>query len=135
MFWKKPKQKIDIQDPMEIEEQREAFRYVFREDQHLPMEFKQTPVKVLDISAGGMAFRNKGFVQYDVDQIIVFLNLPNYTGNGKFTAQLRILNINTKGICHCIFENCTIEEYEMIHRYVLEMQKMDLKTHSKNEGK
>ena len=118
---------------MDTENQREAFRYVFKGNRHLPMDFKETPVKVLDISAGGMAFKNEGFKQYDVDQITLFLNLPNYAGNGKFTAQLRILNINDQGTCHCIFENCTIEEYEMIHKYVLEMQKMDLMPQAKNK--
>ena len=126
MFWKKKKQIIDIQDPMDEKDQREAFRYIFKGDKHLPMDFKQKPVNVLDISAGGMAFKDEGFMQYDVDQITLFLHLPNYTGDGKFTAQLRILNINDRGICHCIFEKCTIEEYEMVHRYVLEMQKSDL---------
>jgi hypothetical protein len=108
------------------ENQREAFRYVFKGTRHLPMDFKQKAVNVRDISAGGMAFKNEGFIQYDVDQITIFLHLPNFVGDGKFTAQLRILNINNNGICHCIFENCTIEEYEMIHKYVLEIQKMDL---------
>ena len=134
MFWKKTKQTIDCQDPLETEEnQREAFRYVFKGNRHLPMDFKQKAVKVRDISAGGMAFKNEGFIQYDVDQITIFLCLPNSLGNGKFTAQLRILNINDKGICHCIFENCTVEEYEMIHKYVLEMQKMDLLPPAKNK--
>ena len=97
------------------------------------MDFKQKAVKVLDLSAGGMAFKNEGFIQYDVDQITFLLNLPNSVGNLKFTAQLRILNINNKGICHCIFENCTIEEYEMIHKFVFEMQKMDLIPQAKNK--
>ncbi len=118
---------------MGTEDQREAFRYVFKENRHLPMDFKQKAVKVLDLSAGGMAFKNEGFIQYDVDQITFLLNLPNSVGNLKFTAQLRILNINNKGICHCIFENCTIEEYEMIHKFVFEMQKMDLIPQAKNK--
>jgi len=113
------------------EDQREAYRYIFKGDQRLSMNFKQQPVEMINISAGGMAFRGKGFTRYDVDQINIFLDIPNYMGDASFSARLRILDITDNGICHCIFENCTIEKYEIIHKYVLEMQKKDILTHSK----
>ncbi len=119
---------------MEKKDQRDAFRYIFKGD-GLPMDFKQKPVKVLNISAGGMAFKDDGFTQYDVDQITLFLDIPNYMGDTKFSAKLRILNITGNGICNCIFENCVIEEYELIHKYVLELQKNEIKTNSENQMK
>jgi len=45
-----------------------------------------------------------------------------------FSAQLRILDIFGQGVCHSIFENCTIQKYEIIHKYVLEMQKKEMIT-------
>ena len=122
-------------DAIENEEQREAYRYIFNGDQRLSMIFKQQSVEVINISAGGMAFRGKGFTRYDVDQINLFLDIPNYPGDASFSARLRILDITDNGICHCIFENCTIEKYEMIHKYVLEMQKKNILTHSKIQMK
>lgn len=114
-------------EQMEEQEQREAFRYVFQGERSLPMVFKDKQVQVLDISAGGLAFKNRGFAQYEADRITLCLDIPHFTGKPSFSAQLRILTITKNGTCHCIFENCTIEEYEIIHKYVLEMQKTDIK--------
>ena len=138
MFWKKPKKTTDPKDALEErdpleEDQREAFRYVFKREPGPAMDFKQKPVSVTNISAGGMAFRDEGFARYDVDQIHLFLDIPNYRGESEFSAQLRILDITDQRICHCIFENCTIDKYEIIHKYVLEMQKKDRITRSRNQ--
>ncbi|MCP3940238.1 MAG: PilZ domain-containing protein [Desulfobacteraceae bacterium] len=122
------KQTTDPKECLEQESLREAFRYTFKGGRVFLMEFKQKPVEVLDISAGGMAFKNNGFKQYDVDQVNLLLDIPNYIGNTKFSAQLRILNITDESICQCIFENCPVEKYELIHKYVLEMQKTEIKT-------
>jgi len=127
----KPKQ-TDLKNMVDNQEQREAFRYIFKEEGHLTMDFKHQTVKVLNISAGGLAFNGDGFAQYDVDQITLFLDIPNYRGETRFTAQLRILNISAGRICHCIFENCNIEDYEIIHKYVLEMQKTEMINNSRN---
>jgi len=137
LFWKKMTKttdtcEIDGKEIIADDDKREAFRYIFKKDHCLSMDFKQQAVKVLNISAGGLAFKGDGFTQYDVDQITLFLDIPNWRGVNKFSAQLRILNISTNGICHCIFENCTIEKYEIIHKYVLEMQKSEIQRTSKN---
>ncbi len=133
MFWKKTKTATDSFELKEETDQREAFRYVFKGDRHLSMIFKETSVQILDISAGGIAFKGEGFRRYDADQISLFLDIPNFRGDITFSARLRILNITGNGICHCIFENCTIEKYEMIHKYVLEMQKNEMISNSKKQ--
>jgi len=133
LFWKKPKPAIDNNDPLETKDQREAFRYIFKGDRSLAMDFKGKPVRVINISAGGMAFRDEGFTRYDADQIHLHFDIPNYRGETLFSAQLRILDISNQGICHSIFENCTIQEYEIIHKYVLEMQKKDMTATSRNK--
>lgn len=126
MFWKK-KTTTEYIEPMSTENQRESFRYAFTKHRSLSMVFKQKTVTILNISAGGMAFTNNGFKQYEADQIALFLDIPNFRGDPEFPALVRILNITPNGVCHCIFENLTIKEYEIIHKYVLEMQKIDLK--------
>ncbi|MCP4023950.1 MAG: hypothetical protein GY729_19060, partial [Desulfobacteraceae bacterium] len=42
-----------------------------------------------------------------------------------FCADLRILTIDDDNHCHCLFENCNLADYELVHQYVLEMQKKD----------
>lgn len=108
------------------DDQRESFRYEFREDQRLDLFFMQKNVSILNISAGGMAFENQEFEQFDFDFIKFKLDIPNFKGDSTFFAGLRILKIDANNICHCIFEQCSIEQHELIHKFVLEMQKNDL---------
>ena len=126
MFWKKKKPVCEPAVDLETQDQREAFRYVFKVHNRIPLVFRGTPVEVIDISAGGMAFKNAGFKQYDADRVTLDLKIPNFPGTSRFTATLRILNITKNNVCNCIFEDCTIQTYELIHKYVLEMQKQDL---------
>ncbi len=133
MFWKKAKPKsetvptTDILAPLDTQNQREAFRYVFSYHERLTLRFLGRTVTVVDISASGMAFLDQGFSQYDADHIQMDLDIPNYRESTFFSARARILFISRERICHCIFENCTIEQYEMLHKYVLELQKKRLK--------
>ena len=127
MFWKRQK---PAADPLEIrhtsDEKRKAFRYEFKVSQQLRIKFNGREVIILNISAGGMAFKNAGFEQFDFDFIKFELDIPNFTGDPTFFAGLRILKIDDNDICHCIFEQCSLEQHELIHKYVLEMQKNDL---------
>ncbi len=125
MFWKKksPETKIIHHDP---DEHRYAYRYHFKERQGFSILFKGIKVFVLDIGAGGLSFKSQGFLPHDVDTIHFTLDVPNFKGNTSFSAELRILTIDENHLCHCLFEQCSLEQYELIHKYVLEMQKNDL---------
>jgi hypothetical protein len=133
LFWKKRKPASDsgrvpkIENPQGDRDQREAFRYQFKPEDRISMSFLGQPVMVLNISARGMAFINKGFSKYDVDLIQLDLDIPRYRGDTRLSAALRIIYIGDDQTCHCIFENCTIDQYELIHKYVLEMQKKELR--------
>ena len=126
MFWKKKKIIDTCVEETDYEDQRASFRYVFKKGRQLSMTFKNNIIQVLDISAGGMAFKNVAFKKYDSDQVSLVLDMPNYSGDPILNARIRILSITQSNICHSIFENCRVEEYEMIHKYVLEMQKQDM---------
>lgn len=107
---------------------REAFRYVFKRKDRKVLLFKKTKVLAINISAGGLAFyTNRAFQKYDEDLIHINLKVPGFWEGAKISVKVRILGITKEQICHCIFEDCTIEQYELIHRYVLEMQKKDLR--------
>jgi len=125
LFWKKKKPATDtiIHDS---KDQRQSYRYEFTDDKAIEITFLEKKVSLLNISAGGMAFKNQGFKQFDFDFIKFTLNIPNFTGDNTFFAGLRILKISPEGVCHCIFEQCSLDQHELIHKYVLEMQKNDL---------
>ena len=125
MFWKK---KRPIHDTLsyDSDNKREAYRYYFQQGRGFTIEFKKKQVMVLNISAGGLAFHNQNFNQFDSDFIQFTLDIPNFKGNSSFFAGLRILKIDRNDICHCFFEQCSLEQHELIHKYVLEMQKHDL---------
>lgn len=125
MFWKKTKPATDT-IRSNAKDKRESYRYHFKPGQGFSIKFKGKKVLVLNISAGGMAFDNDSFQQFDFDFIKFSLDIPNFKGNTIFFAGLRILSIDKKNICHCIFEQCSLEQHELIHKYVLEMQKNDL---------
>ena len=125
MFWKKKQPKTDTLT-YESNDQRNSFRYHFKNGQGFHIEFKEKKVCVLNICAGGLAFDNKGFQQFDHDSIKLKLDIPNFKGNSTFFAKLRILTIDKKNICHSVFEQCSLEQHELIHKYILEMQKNDL---------
>jgi len=125
LFWKKKNPETDIIESAS-RDKRDSFRYHFKKDKQLQILFKKQPVKVINISAGGMSFSDIGFQQFDVDSIQFSLDVPNYKGETTFLAKLRILTIDENAICHCIFEQCSLEQHELIHKYVLEMQKDDL---------
>tara|TARA_B100000614_G_C14396633_1_gene431987 strand:+ start:66 stop:476 length:411 start_codon:yes stop_codon:yes gene_type:complete len=126
LFWKKKKPPA-VDTLVEFDDKREAFRYVFPPGKRLPMVFKGKPVRVIDLSAGGIAFTNEGFKTNETDTVQLNLKMPNYKGNTVFKAVAKVIRVTDKGICHCLFENCRVEDYELLHKYVLEMQKQDLK--------
>jgi len=124
LFWKKEKPKTDT-IIIESEDQRESYRYYFKNEKGFYITFKEKKVLTLDISAGGMSFKNNGFQQFDFDFIKFKLYIPNFNGDPTIYAGLRVLKIDPNDICHCIFEQCSLEQHELLHRYVLEMQKND----------
>lgn len=130
MFWKKKTTAEPAENLVDLEDQRASFRYVFRQKDQPAIRFKDRTVRVYDISAGGIAFENRGFSQYDADEVSLDLQMPGFYGDPVLSARVRILHITANEICHSIFENCSVDEYEMIHKYVLEMQKKDLRQRS-----
>ena len=127
MFWKKKKKtNQDLTLLGEDKDLRSSYRYVFTKIRQLEFKFKGRNVKALDISAGGMAFTNAGFSQYDADQVTLDLKMPNYPADSVLCVRIRILSITADNVCRSIFENCTQSGYELIHKYVLEMQKLTM---------
>jgi hypothetical protein len=125
LFWKKKKPETEI-IRHDSDDLRHTFRYHFKEGRGFSITFKGKEVILLDISARGLAFENQGFQPRDRDAVSVVLEVPHYRGSTLVSAGLRILSIDDESVCHCVFEDCPPEQNELLHKYVLEMQKNDL---------
>ncbi|WP_022668892.1 PilZ domain-containing protein [Desulfospira joergensenii] len=124
---KKKKIKIEAVNPGDREDKREAFRYIFSRENRPSLSFLGKSVKLINISAGGLAFENNGFSIDDQDRIHLNLDIPDAKKKFVLTAMARISHIDRESICRCIFEDLDREQEEEIHRYVLEKQKKDLR--------
>ena len=80
----------------------------------------------MNISAGGLAFKADGFAVNDGDEVSLTLMVPGSGKQFNINVRLHIFEIKSPDICHCTFENLDPDQEELIHRYVLEMQKQDL---------
>ena len=132
MFWRK-KNPVTDEITTPSDDKREAFRYQFKPDQGFEIDFKGNKIRVIDISAGGLAFQNINFSLFDSDKISFSLDIPTVQGTSNFFAGVRILKIDSENVCHCIFEDFPLDQHELIHKYVLEMQKQDLRSNIKND--
>ena len=129
MFLRKKKAGIKAVNPDDRDDKREAYRYIFRDGRRPYLTFLGKSTHLMNISAGGMAFKNNDFSLGDTDRIRLSLEDTSNPGETSILdTQTRIFHISRDGICHCSFEDLAPDQAERIHKYVLEMQKKDLKT-------
>ncbi|MFQ5451055.1 MAG: PilZ domain-containing protein [Nitrospinaceae bacterium] len=95
-----------------------------------PVEFTVAgkPVQVLDISSGGVSFRNVDFQPGRVYP--VKLILPS--GPTEIAGRVEILEKDDDSCCHCCFRGMAPGEQDRIHLYVLNRQKEELEERKKN---
>jgi hypothetical protein len=119
LFWKKKnKQEKKLIAP---EEARQAYRVIPDPENPIVLNMEGSSLEILEISSGGLAFKNNGFKEgssYKVDFV-----LP--TGGG-IKSQIKILRIDEEDICRCNFVDLDIDSEDSLHRYVLVRQKEDL---------
>ncbi len=98
---------------------RKAFRLCPTEADPIIINFKGKNVSLIEISAGGTSFNNRGFKKGDSQNVHFSLEgqpLP-------VTALLEVVGIADTDICHCRFKEMDTESEETIHKYVLHMQR------------
>ncbi|SLM32688.1 Conserved hypothetical protein [Desulfamplus magnetovallimortis] len=112
---------------------REAFRYAPEDGSVLfEMTFLNTIVKIMDLSAGGLSFLNTGFNRDDSDTVTLILKDVNIRAGGRNISQIdnvkaKIIDIDNNNICHAIFEDLSNEDADILHQYILEKQKQDIR--------
>ncbi len=121
MFWKKKnKEDKKIKAP---EEARQAYRVTPDPEDPISLNIEGKSLEVLEISSGGLAFKNQGF-KADASFKVDFV-LP--TGSA-INARIKILRIDEEDICRCNFINLDEASEDALHRYVLVRQKDDLRS-------
>lgn len=136
MFWKKKKTDPEM-FTLETENKRKSFRVCPAEDKPMAFEVGLTEdeptihnlsekrVWVIDISASGLSFKNRGF--REKKSYPITFDLPGH--NTTISTTLEIICIKG-GICHSRFNGLEEETCDKIHKYVLERQKKIIRTES-----
>jgi len=109
------------------ENKREAFRYHPVPSNNLTVNFLGKELPLIDISAGGVSFRNHGFIKGNRDLITLVLQDSDLKPNHLLSIAIRIIHIDAENICHCLFENPLDDQKEAIHHFLLVKQKKDLR--------
>jgi PilZ domain-containing protein len=121
LFWKKknkPEKKLKAP-----EEARQAYRIAPDPENPLFLNLEGNSLEIVEISSGGLAFKNLGF-KADSSYTVDFV-LP--TG-GRIQTRIKILRIDEENICRCNFIDLDVQSEDSLHRYVLVRQKDDLRS-------
>ncbi len=119
MFWKKWLHILKKQDaprPNVIVDIRAAYRVRPSSDAPILLIVDRNPVPVVDISSGGVSFKNRDFmvgVFYRVNFI-----LPH--NKKEISCQVEVMGIDRHRVCRCRFTDLTAEQEESILQYVVE---------------
>ncbi|MCK5541137.1 MAG: PilZ domain-containing protein [Desulfobacterales bacterium] len=122
MFWKKKKTSTE-NFTHKSSDKRGAFRFEFNKDNSFEIEFKDKKFSIIDLSATGMSFKNNGLAIGDYGISKFFFEFSNHKSPVLMELEIQIIKINKNNICHGIYKNCSEDNKEMIHKYILEKQK------------
>lgn len=122
MFWKKKKVPTE-QFTHESSNKRAAFRLKFDKNNSLDIKFKGDHFTILNLSATGMSFQNKGLAPGDSGISTFLFEFTNQKAPVLMALEMQIIKIDTNNISHGIFQNCSEDSIEVIHKYILEKQK------------
>lgn len=130
MFWKEKQDNSEIFS-YEANDRRSAYRVCPPANAPIVFEFGGEKVQVVNVGAGGLAFKNKGFKSGDTQSIELLLPYQSIT----LATILEINDIDDENVCHCQFRKIGEDEIDAIHQYVLNRQKkiIESKKASNNE--
>ena len=120
MFWRRKKADSDL-FTIESENRRGSYRVKPPMNEPILIRINNEKFRLIDIGALGFSFENKDFQvndEYDVDFYI-----EGYIR--KIIAKMYIVAIDEQDICHCAFQELSEDDFEAIHKYMLEKQKAE----------
>ena len=118
MFWRRAQNNSEIFH-YETKDRRSFLRVSPAESAPIVFELDGEKVPVIDISAGGLSFKNNNLSNGDFLSIEFLLPGQNIS----IATVLKIDAIDSRSICHCEFKDIGADEVEAIHQYALKRQK------------
>ena len=117
MFWKK-KKIIDVELPDDYPDGRNAFRIAPDRSHPIILSLQGNNFHALNISSGGVCLRSHGFAFGQ--EIVGTISLPSE--DKIFTVSLQVVS-KQKDMCRCKFTKIHPDAEELLHHYILELQK------------
>ncbi len=118
MFWKRNRNTTET-FTFQTADRRAFFRVSPSADEPISFRFGEKEIRVIDIGAGGLSFKNEDF--RIGDSAPVDFDLPGR--DMSISVDLRIVEIDRNNTCHCSFEGIDEDAVEEIHQYALLRQK------------
>ena len=117
MFWKK-KPKIELQEDPKFDDNRSAYRIAPDGEKPVILTILGSSYHALNISGSGVCFRSNSFVSGM--KFTAMLGLPSE--GSTFSVKLEIISTE-KGLCRCSFINIHEDAENLLHSYILGLQK------------
>lgn len=117
MFWKS-KKKIDLQVESKFSDNRAAFRIAPDKMKPVILTIHGNSYHALNISGTGVCFRSPNFPVGS--KCTAMVRLPSK--DRIFPVELEVVALQ-KDLCRCNFENIHQEAENLLHSYILELQK------------
>ncbi|MBL7004746.1 MAG: PilZ domain-containing protein [Gammaproteobacteria bacterium] len=126
MFWKKSKT-IEVDLPKRYDDHRDAFRIAPDKNRPVLLSLLGNTFHALNISGTGVCIRSHNF---NVGQTINgTISLPSE--DKIFTVTLTIIT-KQKDLCRCAFSKIHPEAQDLLHHYILELQKRHIVLNRRN---
>lgn len=117
MFWKK-KKKIDLELDSSFEDNRDAFRVVLDKSSPVILTIEGNSYHALNVSGTGICFRSKRFPPGK--KCTAMVRPPSL--DKIFPVNLEVVTVQ-KDFCRCHFVDIHPEAEDLLHAYILELQK------------
>ena len=117
MFWKK-KKTLDVELDERHEDNRKAFRIAPDRTKPIIINVKGSTYHALNISGDGVAFRSHSFPVGTV--LVGTMQMPS--ADTMFPMTLEVVSKN-RDLCRCRFTQIHEEAQNLLHSYILELQK------------
>ncbi len=117
MFWKK-KKKVDLEVDSRHEDSRSAFRIAPDKSNPVILTIQGSSYHALNISGSGACFRSNNFPVGT--KCTAMVRLPSK--DKIFPVNLEIVDLQ-RDLCRCRFINIHPEAENLLHSYILELQK------------
>ena len=121
MFWKK-KEKIDVELDLRHSDNRAAYRIAPDSDRPVILTIDGDDFNALNISGNGVAFRSERFEVGSRRTAMV--RLP--TDPRVFPVVFEVV-AKQKDLCRCCFHDIHEEAENLLHAYILELQKLKIR--------